>query len=54
MSETNAVVVQEDGSWVLRVSKANGKVQEYRCPSEDRARQLAALLEGSATASRPG
>ncbi len=47
------VVSQEEGVWVIRVEKENGKTQEYRCASEGQARQLAAVLAGKDTAARP-
>ena len=45
---TRSVVSKESDVWVLRLQKANGKVQEYRCTSENQARQLALLLTASA------
>jgi hypothetical protein len=38
------VIRQEEGVWVLQVEQANGKVQEYRCNSENQAKQLAMVL----------
>ncbi|MDX2008712.1 MAG: hypothetical protein SFW67_00895 [Myxococcaceae bacterium] len=35
---------QQSDVWVVRVEKVNGKVQEYRCASEEQARQLALVL----------
>ena len=35
-----AVVTNENGVWVIRLSTEDGKVQEYRCASEAQARQL--------------
>ncbi len=43
-SQVRPVVSKEADVWVLRVQKANGKVQEYRCTSENQAKQLALLL----------
>jgi hypothetical protein len=37
-------VTQEEGVWVVRVERAGGKVQEYRCASEAQARQLEQAL----------
>lgn len=37
-------LTQEDGVWVIRLTNANGKQQEYRCASETQARQLHAIL----------
>lgn len=45
MPQLRSIVTQESGVWVLRLEKANGKVQEYRCPTEEHARHLAMLLE---------
>lgn len=44
MADGRPVVTQEEDVWVLRVEKSNGKVQEYRCASENQARQLALVL----------
>ena len=44
MPQGRPVVTKEDDVWVIRVEKANGKMQEYRCASEGQARQLAAVL----------
>ncbi len=38
------VVTKEENIWILRVQKPNGKTQEYRCATENQARQLAMLL----------
>ncbi|AKJ07029.1 Hypothetical protein AA314_08655 [Archangium gephyra] len=35
--------------WILRLEKANGKVQEYRCTSEGQAKQLALMLSAPAS-----
>jgi hypothetical protein len=35
---------QQSDVWVVRVEKVNGKVQEYRCATEQQARQLALVL----------
>jgi hypothetical protein len=35
---------QEEDVWVLRVQQSDGKVQEYRCNSENQAKQLAQVL----------
>ncbi|HMK73686.1 MAG TPA: hypothetical protein VK454_10135 [Myxococcaceae bacterium] len=35
---------QEADVWVLRVEQSDGKVQEYRCNSENQAKQLALVL----------
>ena len=37
-------VVNLDGRWVVRVEAENGRVQEYRCNSEEQARQLVLVL----------
>jgi hypothetical protein len=37
-------VVQSDGAWMVRVPQGNGRVQEYRCASEEQARHLLAVL----------
>lgn len=33
-----------DGIWVVRLERENGKVQEYRCATEQQARALALVL----------
>lgn len=38
------VVTKEENIWVLRLTKQNGKMQEYRCATENQARQLALVL----------
>lgn len=38
------VVTKEENIWVLRIQKANGKTQEYRCSTEGQAQQLAQVL----------
>ena len=48
MAYTRPVVSKEADVWVLRLLKDNGKVQEYRCTTENQARQLALLLSSSA------
>ena len=35
----------EEGMWVVRVERAGGKLQEYRCATEAQARQLQLALE---------
>lgn len=37
-------VVQVDGAWTVRVPQGNGRVQEYRCASEEQARHLLQVL----------
>jgi len=44
MAYAMPVVTKEENIWVLRVQKSNGKTQEYRCASENQARQLAMVL----------
>jgi hypothetical protein len=48
MSQVRPVVSKEADIWILRLEKANGKVQEYRCTTEGQARQLALVLAASA------
>jgi hypothetical protein len=48
MSQVRPVVSKEADVWILRLEKANGKVQEYRCTTEGQARQLALVLAASA------
>ncbi|MFL5352117.1 hypothetical protein [Archangium sp.] len=48
MSQVRPVVSKEADVWILRLEKANGKVQEYRCTTEGQARQLAMVLAASA------
>jgi hypothetical protein len=50
MPQLRSVVIQDSGVWVLRLEKSNGKVQEYRCTTEEQARHLAVLLELPAVA----
>lgn len=44
MSHRKPVVTQQDGLWIIRLEKENGKVQEYRCATELQAKQLAQVL----------
>jgi hypothetical protein len=44
MSQPRPMVIKEDDVWILRLMKPNGKVQEYRCTTENQARNLALLL----------
>lgn len=44
MSQVRSVVSKQADIWILRLEKANGKVQEYRCTSEGQVKQLALLL----------
>jgi hypothetical protein len=44
MATALPVVTKEENVWVLRIQKANGKTQEYRCSTEGQARQLAMVL----------
>lgn len=44
MAYTMPVVTKEENIWVLRLSKPNGKTQEYRCSTENQARQLAMVF----------
>ncbi|HEX8699832.1 MAG TPA: hypothetical protein VF815_13395 [Myxococcaceae bacterium] len=44
MAYAMPVVTKEENVWVLRVQKSNGKTQEYRCSTENQARQLALVL----------
>ena len=48
MSQVRSVVSKEADVWILRLEKANGKVQEYRCTSEGQAKQLAQMLSAPA------
>ncbi|WP_375767620.1 hypothetical protein NR798_38995 [Archangium gephyra] len=48
MSQVRSVVSKEADVWILRLEKANGKVQEYRCTSEGQAKQLALMLSAPA------
>ncbi|WP_199242860.1 hypothetical protein [Vitiosangium sp. GDMCC 1.1324] len=48
MSQVRPVVSKEADVWILRLQKANGKVQEYRCTTEGQARQLALVLAATA------
>ena len=42
-------VLQVDGVWIVRVERAGGKHQEYRCATEAQARQLEAALKQPAS-----
>ncbi len=44
MGDTKPVVTKEDDVWVIRLTTEAGKLQEYRCASENQARQLAMVL----------
>ncbi|WP_224372621.1 hypothetical protein [Hyalangium versicolor] len=44
MAYAMPVVTKEDNVWVIRIQKSNGKTQEYRCSTENQARQLALIL----------
>ena len=44
MAHRSPEVTKEAGMWVIRLAQPSGKHQEYRCPSENQARALAALL----------
>jgi hypothetical protein len=44
MAYVMPVVTKEENVWVLRLKKSNGKTQEYRCSTENQARQLALVL----------
>ncbi len=44
MSQPRPMVTKEADVWILRLLKPNGKVQEYRCTTENQARNLALLL----------
>ncbi len=46
-------VTQENDVWVLRIEKDNGKMQEYRCATENQARQLAMVLSKPDTGGPP-
>jgi len=37
-------VTKENDVWVLRIEKENGRIQEYRCATENQARQLALVM----------
>lgn len=44
MPAARPIVTKEEGVWVIRLQKPNGKTQEYRCATESQARQLALLF----------
>lgn len=45
MKTTQELVISfADGMWSLQSTAATGKIQEYRCATEEQARQLAMLL----------
>ncbi len=47
MSIGKPEVLKEEGVWVIRIAQDNGKTQEYRCASENQAKQLAVVLAGN-------
>jgi hypothetical protein len=47
MPQARPVVSREADVWVLRLQTASGKVQEYRCSTENQARQLALVLSAA-------
>ena len=56
MAYARPVVTKEENIWVLRLQSPNGKTQEYRCATENQARQLAQVLarpEPEAPQARP-
>jgi hypothetical protein len=56
MAYARPVVTKEENIWVLRLQNPNGKTQEYRCATENQARQLAMVLarpEQEAPQARP-
>ena len=42
-------LIKENGIWVLRIERPNGKVQEYRSASEVQIRQLQTLFTSPLT-----
>jgi hypothetical protein len=44
MAAKPTLTAEEGGVWVVRLENDNGKVQEYRCASEQLAKQLAQVL----------
>ncbi len=53
MVHSTPVITKEATAWVLRLSKPNGKVQEFRCATENQARHLAMVLSRPEQDSRP-
>jgi hypothetical protein len=49
LDSTSPQLVKVDEVWVVRVDRGRGRVQEYRCVTEQQARQLLAVLSGPAT-----
>jgi hypothetical protein len=47
MAHTKPVIIKTDAGWLLRLEYTNGRHQEYRCASENQARQLAAMFNGA-------
>ncbi|MER2561766.1 MAG: hypothetical protein ABTQ32_13650 [Myxococcaceae bacterium] len=43
-TSTLPTLEQLNGIWVVRLERENGKVQEYRCATEQQARALALVL----------
>lgn len=37
-------LLEHDGLWIVRLERTNGKVQEYRCATEQQARALVLVL----------
>jgi len=52
MAYAMPVVTKEENVWVLRLQQSNGKTQEYRCSTENQARQLALVLSRPAEQSQ--
>ena len=44
MAYASPVVTKEENIWVIRLQNRSGKTQEYRCATENQARQLALVL----------
>ncbi|KFE64203.1 hypothetical protein [Hyalangium minutum] len=44
MAYAAPVVTKEENVWVIRLQNRSGKMQEYRCATENQARQLAMVL----------
>jgi hypothetical protein len=42
--ETKTTLTKENGVWVLRVERGDGKTQEYRCATEAQAQALVLVL----------
>ena len=48
-----AQLAQVDAMWVVRIAKGDGRMQEFRCSTEQQARSLMAMLSGESAEPAP-